>query len=152
MVIASTPGTTTALQQQVTASVMRFWNPKDSADLMRYVKDLVTGQEWMMYATHAADTTALVLLFLPQTPITKVRSQTLSLAKDVSALMAKTHAAARKPDTGILEPSEAPRLQEILGETPGESASRVIKKEFPVEWFKEVDLPDFSQTETPAKK
>jgi DNA-binding response OmpR family regulator len=149
MVIASTPGTSTALQQQVTASVMRFWNPKDSADLMRYVKDLVTGQEWMMYATHAADNTVLVLLFVPQTPVTKVRSQTLALAKVVSPLMARPKIIPGKPGTGTLDSSEPPRLHEILGETTSEAAPRIINKEFPVEWFKEADLPDFSQTKTP---
>lgn len=139
MIIASTPGASTALQQQVNASVLRFWNPKDSADLMRYVKDLVTGQEWMMYATHAAENAVLILLFLPQTPITKVRSQTIKLARDISAGMTKLRMP--KPDDGFLETSEPPRLHEILGEEQTGILSRDIKKEFPVEWFKEADLP-----------
>ncbi|NLF50088.1 MAG: hypothetical protein GX577_03035 [Leptolinea sp.] len=138
LIIASTPGTSTALQQQVNASVMRFWNPKDSADLMRYVKDLVTGQEWMMYATHAADNAVLVLLFLPQTPITKVRSQTIKLARDVSAGM--TNPRSHKPEDESLETSEPPRLHEILSEEQSLTANRGMKKEFPVEWFKEADL------------
>ncbi|NMB53284.1 MAG: hypothetical protein GYA15_01165 [Leptolinea sp.] len=150
MVIACTPDTSAALQQQVTASVMRFWNPADSTDLMRYVKDLVTGQEWMMYATGAADNTVLVLLFLPQTPVTRVRSQTLNLAKEISPLLQKPSGSQPQPASGYLENAEPPRLHEILN-------SNVLKAEnnttdmadnrFPVEWFKEADLPDFGQTE-----
>ncbi len=141
MVIASTPGTSPALQQQVNASVLRFWNPKDSADLMRYVKDLVTGQEWMMYATHAADNAVLVLLFLPQTPITKVRSQTIKLAHDVSTHM--TRMPERNTESGYLETTEPPRLEEILGGAPSSSVPGENKKGFPVEWFKEADLSSF---------
>jgi hypothetical protein len=145
MVIASTPNISTALQQQVTASVLRFWNPEDSSDLMRYVKDLVNGQEWMMYATKAADGAVLVLLYLPQTPVTRVRAQTLKLAKDVAGLMGKPATDAHR--SGFTENAEPPRLHEILGEKTGGSAGHVIKNGFPVEWFREADLPDF-QTES----
>lgn len=151
MVIACTPDTSTALQQQVTASIMRFWNPADSTDLMRYVKDLVTGQEWMMYASQAADNAVLVLLFLPQTPVTRVRAQTLQLAKEISPLLGKPSARQAQKEAGYLESAEPPRLHEILGEN-GESApgtSGVIKNEFPVEWFKEADLPDFGAVKNP---
>ncbi len=150
MVVACTPETSTALQQQVTASIARFWSPADSTDLMRYVKDLVTGQEWMMYASSAAENAVLALLFLPQTPITKVRSQTLKLARDISALMEKPTTAAPRIEPGYLETSEPPRLHEILGETPAEEPTRIIKNHFPVEWFKEADLPEFNTPVQPA--
>ncbi len=144
MVIACTPDTSTALQQQVTASVMRFWNPADLADLMRYVKDLVTGQEWMMYASQASDNAVLVLLFLPQTPVTKVRAQTLKLAKEISVQMSKPAVPQPRPEIQYLESSEPPRLHEILGEKTDEGTPRIIKNGFPVEWFKEADLPEFN--------
>jgi len=144
MVIACTPETSTALQQQVTASIARFWSPSDSADLMRYVKDLVTGQEWMMYASQASKNAVLALLFLPQTPVTKVRSQTLKLARDISVLMEKPSPATPRTEAGYLETSEPPRLHEILGETPAEEPARILKNHFPVEWFKEADLPEFN--------
>jgi hypothetical protein len=147
MVIACTPDTSTALQQQVTASVMRFWNPDDAADLMRYVKDLVTGQEWMMYASKAADGAVLVLLFVPQTPVTKVRSQTLKLAKEIAGLMNEPVTPKRQPDSSFQESSEPPRLHDILGEKPDDSTPHIIKNGFPVEWFKEADLPDFSTSD-----
>lgn len=138
LVIASTPNLSTALQQQVTASVLRFWNPEESSDLMRYVKDLVNGQEWMMYATRAADGAVLVLLYLPQTPVTRVRAQTLKLAKDVAGLMVKPQGTS---PSNLHENAEPPRLHEILGEKTG--TGHVIKNGFPVEWFREADLPDF---------
>jgi len=147
MVIACTPDTSTALQQQVTASVMRFWNPDDSADLMRYVKDLVTGQEWMMYASKAADGAVLVLLFVPQTPVTKVRSQTLKLAKEIAILMNEPVTPKRQPDSSFHESSEPPRLHDILGEKPDDASPHIIKNGFPVEWFKEADLPEFSASD-----
>jgi hypothetical protein len=141
LVIASTPNISTALQQQVTASVLRFWNPEDSSDLMRYVKDLVNGQEWMMYATKAADGAVLVLLYLPQTPVTRVRAQTLKLAKDVAGLMGKPSDGVHR--SGLPENAEPPRLHEILNEKTGGSTGHVIKNGFPVDWFREADLPDF---------
>lgn len=144
LVIASTPNISTALQQQVTASVLRFWNPEESSDLMRYVKDLVNGQEWMMYATKAADNAVLVLLYLPQSPVTRVRAQTLKLAKDIAGLMGKPV----KDDhrAGFPENAEPPRLHEILGEKGAVGSGHVIKNGFPVEWFREADLPDFQET------
>lgn len=152
MVVASTPETSTALQQQVTASIARFWSPTDATDLMRYVKDLVTGQEWMMYASQAAGNAVLALLFLPQTPVTKVRSQTLKLAKEISVLMGKPSETTPKSETGFLETSEPPKLREILGETPEEETPRVIKNHFPVEWFKEADLPEFNSSVQPGSE
>jgi hypothetical protein len=151
LVIASTPNIGTALQQQVTASVLRFWNPEESADLMRYVKDLVNGQEWMMYATKAADNAVLVLLYLPQTPVTRVRAQTLKLARDIAGLMNKPAQDARR--SGIPENAEPPRLHEILDDKGGAATTHVIKNGFPVEWFREADLPDFQSTpETPEAR
>jgi hypothetical protein len=144
LVIASTPNISTALQQQVTASVLRFWNPDESSDLMRYVKDLVNGQEWMMYATKAAEGAVLVLLYLPQTPVTRVRAQTLKLAKDVAGLMGKPAQDTHR--TGIPENAEPLRLHEILGEKGAGGSGHVIKNGFPVEWFREADLPDFQET------
>jgi REP element-mobilizing transposase RayT/DNA-binding NarL/FixJ family response regulator len=142
LVVACTPDTSTALQQQVTASVTRFWNPADSTDLMRYVKDLVTGQEWMMYASRTDENAVLVLLFLPQTPVTKVRAQTLKLASEISPLLGKSSTRQPQKEAEYLESSEPPRLHEILGEN-AEGTPAVIKNGFPVEWFKEVDLPEF---------
>lgn len=144
LVIASTPNISTALQQQVTASVLRFWNPDESSDLMRYVKDLVNGQEWMMYATKAAESAVLVLLYLPQTPVTRVRAQTLKLAKDVAGLMVKPAQDSHR--SGYPENAEPPRLHEILGEKGAGGSGHVIKNGFPVEWFREADLPDFLET------
>jgi hypothetical protein len=144
LVIASTPNISTALQQQVTASVLRFWNPEESSDLMRYVKDLVNGQEWMMYATKAAENAVLVLLYLPQTPVTRVRAQTLKLARDIAGLMNKPAQDTRR--SGIPENAEPPRLHEILDDKGGEATTHVIKNGFPVEWFRESDLPDFQST------
>lgn len=147
LVIASTPNLSTALQQQVTASVLRFWNPEESSDLMRYVKDLVNGQEWMMYATRAADGAVLVLLYLPQTPVTRVRAQTLKLAKDVAGLMVKPQGTS---PSNLHENAEPPRLHEILGEKTG--TGHVIKNGFPVEWFREADLPDFQSESSTAEE
>ncbi|BCY17983.1 hypothetical protein hrd7_18320 [Leptolinea sp. HRD-7] len=147
LVIASTPNLSSALQQQVTASVLRFWNPEDSSDLMRYVKDLVNGQEWMMYATRAADGAVLVLLYLPQTPVTRVRAQTLKLAKDVAGLMVKPK---EIHPSNLPENAEPPRLHEILEEKSG--TGHVIKNGFPVEWFREADLPDFQSGQSLAEE
>jgi len=146
LVIASTPGISAALQQQVTASVLRFWNPDESSDLMRYVKDLVTGQEWMMYASKVEDGSVLALLFQPQTPVTKVRSQTLNMAKEISTLMVKPAVQEKTSEVRFFESPEPPKLHEILGQKLEPEAPRVIKNSFPVEWFREADLPEFNQS------
>jgi DNA-binding NarL/FixJ family response regulator len=138
-VTATTPEISLLLQEQAVTAILRYWNPADTSDLMRYIKDPETNQEWMMYATRMADSGVLALLFQPQTPVTKVRIQTVQLARQLSASQALALPVIQ-PDEEVAEFQMPLKLQEILSETT-EEKPKSVSTSFPVEWFKETDLP-----------
>ena len=138
-VAAVTPEISPPLQELVVAAVLQYWNPSDTSDLMRYIKEPDVNQEWMMYATQIANSGVLALLFQPKTPVTKVRLQTIRIAHQLAASQAQA-LPILQPDEEMPEIQDPPVLEEILAEANEETHKR-DSKNFPVEWFREMDQP-----------
>jgi hypothetical protein len=136
----ATQGINKPLKREILAAVLRHWNPADTSDLMRFIKDPESGQEWLLYAAHIAFEHVLVLLYLPQTPVTKVRGQTINLARRFSTEIDLSRNFFFHTEETI-DLDELPELDAIFDSASDEPVEQ-NPRNFPVDWFRETELPE----------
>jgi REP element-mobilizing transposase RayT len=76
---------TQAAAQELAHKISQSWNPYSSSDLARFFRLETTGSEVMLYTTKLGSDLALALVFNPETPFSKMRSQAGALARALTA-------------------------------------------------------------------
>ncbi len=67
--------------QEIVATLARYLDGVEKSDLARFVRLNSTKSEYMVYATILVDDLVLALVFDASTPITRIRSQVIKLAR-----------------------------------------------------------------------
>lgn len=69
-----------ASAREMATVLLRYWDPKEKTDLMRYVRLSSTKGEYLVYATEITNDMVLVMVFEPSAQLSQVRPQTKQVA------------------------------------------------------------------------
>lgn len=89
--------------QELAASLLRFWDPKEKTDLMRYMRLASVKGDYLVYATSITGDLVLMMVFDPSAQLGQVRPQTKQAASNLVR-----HAAGMAAQAG--DPGEPPAL------------------------------------------
>jgi REP element-mobilizing transposase RayT len=83
--------------QEIAAILGRYLDSAEKSDLARFVRLNSNNSEYMVYATALVDGLVLALVFDASTPLTRIRSQVIKLARTLKQTEAQTPQAASAP-------------------------------------------------------
>jgi REP element-mobilizing transposase RayT len=92
--------------------LMRYWDPKEKTDLMRYVRLSSTKADFLAYATSLVNDLVLMMVFEPGAQLSQVRPQTKQVANNVMTNAAQKQVA--------LSPSPVASIP-LVGSSNGQS-------------------------------
>ena len=101
--------------QEIAAILGRYLDGAEKSDLARFMRLMSTMSEYMVYATALVEEMVLALVFDASTPLTRIRSQVIRLARSLKQTEAQS-----KPATTIPVPAngkESVRRVEVLDQS-----------------------------------
>jgi REP element-mobilizing transposase RayT/DNA-binding NarL/FixJ family response regulator len=94
--------------QEIVAILARYLDGVEKSDLARFVRLNSNKGEYMVYATYLIDELVLALVFEASTPITRIRSQVIRLARTLKHSEKITE---QEPSAQIAQPPQVPTAQ-----------------------------------------
>jgi DNA-binding NarL/FixJ family response regulator/REP element-mobilizing transposase RayT len=72
--------------QEMASILLRFWNPNEKTDLMRYIRLAKTKGDYLVYATEVVLDVVLIMVFEPGAQLSQIRPQTKQIAQNLASL------------------------------------------------------------------